>query len=34
MTGGKHKIIDQTFKDTTKYKETEEADFKESTTPP
>jgi hypothetical protein len=29
MTGGKRKLIDQTFKDVTQFKETDEADFKE-----
>jgi hypothetical protein len=29
LSGGKRKIIDKTFKDTAKYKETDEADFKE-----
>jgi hypothetical protein len=29
MTGGKRKLIDQTFKDTAQFKETDEAEFKE-----
>jgi hypothetical protein len=29
LSGGKRKIIDETFRDTAKYKETDEADFKE-----